>query len=520
MMKRGKRMLAAVLALGLIMTGLPAVSTVKVNAEDVKPIPRIRLSVGNGQTTPQYKAGEKAAFSVKVENQGDAAANHVRITPVIENEKEWPFEIQNMNEEKVLETIDPGVSTEAIWEWTVRSDVETRAYKTVFRISYADQTNEYQEDKVIYVKTTEAEKEEPGNGENQQGTGNGTENQNPGGENGSPQEGNPPAGAGGDLGAGAIYNADPVASGGGSTNGSVPRVIVTGFSTDPGTVNAGSNFRLTVHIKNTSTTTAVSNMLFDLQAPSAGTEAAAEAPAFLPASGSSSVYLDSIPAGEIRDISIDMNARADLVQKPYSISMSMKYEDNSAAQFEGSSSLAIPVQQAARFEFSEIEIAPESIQVGEEANITCSLYNTGRTKLYNVKVKFAGDGISAKDVFVGNVESGATGTIDGMITGESEIPAGTKCKMVVSYEDEAGKVSTKEEEFELEVIPAAAEEMEMAAAASVEEKGFPVFPVVIGGVVLAAIVVAVLLVRRKKKKQAWAEEEDLADEVDRFTEDE
>ena len=85
-------------------------------------------------------------------------------------------------------------------------------------------------------------------------------------------------------------------------------------------------------------------------------------------------------------------------------------KNSNAEQFEGSSSLAIPVQQAARFEFSEIQIAPESIQVGEEANLTCSLYNTGRTKLYNVKVKFAGDGISAKDVFVGNVESGATVT--------------------------------------------------------------------------------------------------------------
>ena len=209
-----------------------------------------------------------------------------------------------------------------------------------------------------------------------------------------------------------------------------------------------------------------------------------------------------------------------MVQKPYSIAMSMKYEDSSAAQFEGNSSLAIPVQQAARFEFSEIEIAPSSIQVGEEANLTCSLYNTGRTKLYNVKVKFSGDGISAKDVFVGNVESGATGTIDGMLLGESEMPAGTKCKMIVSYEDEAGKVSTKEETFELEVIPAVAEDMGMMTDAPAEEKGFPLISVLIGVAIVAAVVVTVLMIRRKKKKQALAEEEDLMDEVDRFTEDE
>lgn len=274
-----------------------------------------------------------------------------------------------------------------------------------------------------------------------------------------------------------------------------------------------------VHVKNTSTVTAVSNMLFDLQAPSAGTEAAAEAPAFLPASGSSSVYLDRIPAGETRDIAIDLNARADLVQKPYSIQMSMKYEDGSAAQYEGSSSLAIPVQQAARFEFSDIELTPESISVGEEANLTCSIYNTGRVKLYNVKAKFSGNGISGKDVFVGNLESGATGTIDGMLTGEKSVPAGTKAKMTVTYEDEAGKVSSVEKEFKIEVTEAAAE-VDTGKIPEAEPKSFPVVPFIIVVLILAGVVTTVVVVRRKKKKSMLSEEEDLADEVDRFTEDE
>lgn len=520
-MKQGKRIIGIMLAFVLTVAAFPMMPSLDVKAEETKTeqtqteqakteenaekeaktLPKIRLSVGNGQETPQYKAGEKVTLTVRVENQGEAPANNVRITPVIDNAKDWPFEIQNMNEERLLDTIDKGAVSEAKWDWTVKADVEGKAYKTIFRLSYNDGVEEYKEDKIIYVKTTAAEQEKPSEG------------------GGQKQEVQPPAA--GELGGGEVFNSEPIVSGGGgSDNASVPRVIVTGFTTVPGVVNAGSDFTLTVHVKNTSTTTAVSNMLFDLQAPSAGTEAAAEAPAFLPVSGSSSIYLDRIPAGETRDISINMNARADLVQKPYSIAMSMKYEDSNATQFEGSSSLAVPVQQAARFEFSQIEIAPASIQVGEEANLTCSLYNTGRTKLYNVKVKFTGDGISAKDVFVGNVDSGATGTIDGMITGESEIQAGTKCKMVVTYEDEAGKVSTKEEEFELEVVPAVTEDMAMMSEAPVEEKGFPVIPVVIGAVVVAAVVTAILLVRRKKKKQAWAEEEELADEVDRFTEDE
>lgn len=465
---------------------------------------KIRLSVGNGQTTPKYQAGQKVKLLLKVQNDGNADAQNVSIVPVIDDAKNWPFEIESMNYELKLGEIKAGEKAEAQWELTVREDVESKAYKAGFHISYDDGTGEYTSDKYIYVKTTEKENT---------GTKQSAEN---------PAEAEQQQNSGEDImamGAGEVYNSDPVSVGGGSGNISVPRVIVTGFSTDPGTVNAGSNFRLVIHVKNTSSVTAVSNMLFDLQAPSAGTEAAAEAPAFLPASGSSSIYLDRIPAGETRDIAIDLNARADLVQKPYSITMTMKYEDSNAEQYEGTSSLAIPVQQAARFEFSDIEISPSSIRVGEEANITCSLYNTGRTKLYNVKVKFSGDGISAKDVFVGNVDSGATGTIDGMLTGESEMPAGTKCKMVVSYEDESGKIATTEEEFEFEVTPAVQEDFEAAVDVQ-EETGIPIVPVVLVTVLVIVAATAVILIRRKKKKAALAEEEDLADEVDRFTEDE
>ena len=215
-----------------------------------------------------------------------------------------------------------------------------------------------------------------------------------------------------------------------------------------------------------------------------------------------------------------MNARADLVQKPYSVEVAMKYEDSDATQYEASSSVAIPIKQAARFEFSELQISPENIQVGEEANITCSIYNTGRTKLYNVKAKFEGTGISAQEVFVGNLESGATGSIDGMLVGESEMMADTKCKMIVSYEDEAGKVSTVEQEFQIEVLAAADEMDNMMMEEIPEQSGMPILPIVIVVIILVAVTVAVIVIRKSRRKKARKEEEDLLDEVDRFIEDE
>ncbi len=498
------------------------------DADSGNSLSTIRISVGNGQATPQYQAGQKVdKLTVTVKNSGVSSAQNVVITPVINAAEEWPFEIDSMNYEQELKEIQAGKSTEAIWsDLKVREDVETKSYKLVFRISYDDGKKEYECEKSVYVKTAGTkgnEPEEPGYPPYPPIIINPPSVEQPGDQ---PSDGQPEEPDQGDMGEGGVYNGDISAVGGGGGSDErkgVPRVIVTGFNTEPGAVNAGSNFRLIVHVKNTSTTTAVSNMLFDFQAPSAGTEAAAEAPAFLPSSGASSIYLDQIPAGETRDVAIDLNARADLVQKPYSINMSMLYEDSNASQYEGNSSLAIPIYQAARFEFSEIELSPASIEVGQEANLMCSLYNTGRVKLYNVKVKFMGDGISAKEVFVGNLDSGATGTIDGMLTGESEIMPGTKCKMVVTYEDESGNPSSREEEFEIQVTaPMEMDmgDMEMMGEMPEEAKGFPVIPVVIAAAVILVIVLAVVLTRRRKKKRAQAEEEDLVDEVDRFTEDE
>ena len=50
----------------------------------------------------------------------------------------------------------------------------------------------------------------------------------------------------------AVYSGGGSGSGGSSSDGSVPRVIVTGFDTNPAEVHAGSDFTLTIHLKNTS----------------------------------------------------------------------------------------------------------------------------------------------------------------------------------------------------------------------------------------------------------------------------
>lgn len=501
-MKKFKKLITGLLGIALLMSAL-----VPVPAKAAAPAIEVETPENKVIT---YKYGESQDFILIVTNTGDTKLTNIVITPKLrKNSDKWPFKTEYQSYTEVLKELNPSAKAEVKFNFTQRDDVGNGRYELAFDIKANDENgNEViTNQKSFYVNTTAKPEENKGNENN--------ENEN---NEGSPEDltGGPDMSS-----AGGIDNGGVSFSGGGDSgsNSSVPRVIVTGFDTDPAEVKAGSNFTLIIHLKNTSKSTKVSNMLFDLSAPTEGTDEQTTAPAFLPASGSNSIYLDGIKADGTADIAIQLNAKADLVQKPYSINLSMKYEDKNAAQIEGSSSISIPVKQDARFEFSQFEITPEMISVGEEANVSCSLYNLGRIKLYNVKAVFEGSGIKREEIFIGNVESGATASIDAMLEGANVTAGPETVKMTVSYEDEAGAVSTSEQELQLEVTEVM-DQMAMTEMPMEESKGLPVIPIIVAAAVVVLIAVIVIVRKMKKKKSLLQEEEGLLDELDRPSEDE
>lgn len=180
--------------------------------------------------------------------QGNTGCGNVKISPILDDAASWPFEIADMNNELELGTIPAGQYAEAVWkDLKVRDDVETKSYKLAFTVTYDDGENQFQSTPYIFAEDN--------------GKAGGKPDDNNNNNNAQPETPQEPQG-GGEILAGGVTNTDPIISGGGSGGGtstaSVPRVIVTGFNTDPGDVNAGSNFKLIIHLKNTSSTTAVS----------------------------------------------------------------------------------------------------------------------------------------------------------------------------------------------------------------------------------------------------------------------
>ena len=520
-MTKSRRVMAVIVAALLIIAMILPGLVVKAEAAEEKETGetgRVTTKVtieSKDNKTLQYKPGESQKWTLVITNKTGQKLSNLSVSPDMggENADAWPFETDYQKYEQKIDTLENGDHKEISFDFLQRDDAGTRRYAIPFSVYTGDNDEPIATHK-LYVNTTE--KPQADNSQNQGDAGNGG-----GSGSGSADGGAMTASVGNDE--PAVYSGGGSGSSGSSSDGSVPRVIVTGFDTNPAEVHAGSDFTLTIHLKNTSKKTKVQNMLFELEAPTEGTDEQTSAPAFLPTSGSNSIYLDGIKADGTADISITLNAKADLLQKPYSINLSMKYEDSQATQIDSSSSISIPVKQDARFEFSEFEISPQTIEVGGETNVMCSLYNLGRIKLYNAKARFEGNGIKKQEIFIGNVDAGATGSIDAMLEGEKVTNGNSKITMTLSYEDESGNISETTKDFELEVTEAVDDSdmyMNTDGDAEAGSSGFPVVPVVVVIVIIAGVVAAVVFVKKKKKKQMLNEEEELLDELDRSSEDE
>lgn len=291
---------------------------------------------------------------------------------------------------------------------------------------------------------------------------------------------------------------------------STPRVIVTGYETEPGKVLAGQSFKLTLHLKNTSSRTAVSNMKVSL--------ASAEGE-FLPTSGSSTDFIASLGAGQTTDLVMEMSALSSLEPKPYVLTLTCNYEDGDANPYESVENISIPVYQEARIKITEIMVSPDTISVDDQGSVSFNINNLGKSTLSNVQVRLEGKTITCEDSFVGNIAAGATGYADITVTGVKATEDEGTVKLIVSYEDSSGEECTYEEEITVIVSDFVYEdEFNNDDFAEVEQKGSAAGVIWIGIavlVVIAAIVVGIiLLVSGKKKRKARMEAEELEDEID------
>lgn len=425
--------------------------------------------------------GEQTFVVLSFINLGKTDITDVVVTPTVSNDKtKWPFDITQAYDAQMIQILQASDNTtdaygkrmDIGWYFTVRSDVLTGCYPLPFHATYYQNGELVETDVTTYIN---------------------------------------------------IKGADPkktlVKDDTDDELASNPRIIVTGYRTDPEEVYAGSVFNLTVSVKNTSRETAVENVLFNLEATVEGKDADATYAAFLPTSGSSAVYTERIAPGETYDMSIEMEAKSDLSQKPYVLTVNMKYDTEDQINLSDAAKVSIPIKQEAKLDTGSADVMPESIAVGEQSNVMFSVFNTGKTTLYNVKVTYEGGTVDSGVTYLGNIAPGATGNVDSMLTGIAADTGEGIVTAVITYEDEAGKESRFEKEISLYVYEVVYDEgdmmggdMMMEEPVEPESQGLPVWAIIVIAVAaVIVIVVIILIIKKRKKAKKQKEDMDLLD---------
>ena len=428
------------------------------------------LFINNNSLVTSANYGEYTYLTLSLINLGKSDVTDVVLTPQESTDiNKWPFEITTASNALVIPKIQASsdihtahtLAQNATWVFLVSKDAKTGTYPLIFDVLYYRGGAAEKTTITTYIHI-----------------------------NGAP-------------GAGSLSESNDK-----NDKVSTPRIIVTGFKTDPEVVYAGDTFKLTISIQNTSLATTVSNIQFDLAAAKEGNNNETTYEAFLPTSGSATIFVPAISPGATTNISIEMTARSDLMQKPYVITLNAAYEDNDRNPYTMSSNISIPVKQEARIDSGEVEILPESIEVGNQANIMFPVYNKGKTTLYNVQVDFIGDTVEGGSTFLGKLEPGATGNVDAMVTGIAPTMDEGIIIARISYEDEAGKVSYIEKEISLYVMEAFNPEEEWGyddgfyddGMYEEEQGGVNVKAIVITIIILVIIVIVVWRLVAKKRK--------------------
>ena len=298
---------------------------------------------------------------------------------------------------------------------------------------------------------------------------------------------------------------------GGETTAALPKIVVDSYSFSSDKIYAGEDFDLTFTVRNTSNEEETKSILVTVTNN-------AETGKLTPASGSNTLYIDKLGKGESKTMTMSIATAPDTEAKAYEIKLEFDYEGTKtrpATLSNGQSSASIPVtiMQKIRLKIEDPTIDGEPME-GESVPVYFSMYNMGRSSIYNCMVTVEGDGLSMEESFFqGTVAAGSTMRADfSLITAT---PGQIDGEIVITYEDSLEEKMEERlplslyvsEAYNPDMYPGVVDPDGMIDTMGGMEDpsasgGIPVWAWIAGGVVAAAAVVAVIIILKKKRARA------------------
>ncbi len=297
---------------------------------------------------------------------------------------------------------------------------------------------------------------------------------------------------------------------GGTTTQAMPKLVVDSYSFSEEKIYAGETFDLTFTVRNTSTEEDTKSILVTMTNN-------AETGKLTPAEGSNTLYIDKLAKGESKTLSMSLATAPDTEAKAYEIKLDFEYEGTKTrpeTMANGQSSAAIPVtvMQKIRLKIDDPTVDGEAME-GESVPVYFSLYNMGRSPIYNCMITVEGDGLSLEDSFFqGTVAAGNSMRADLSII--TATPGQIDGEIVISYEDSLEEKMEERLPLSLYVTeaynpdanggmddPGYIDQPTIGTMDDPSSSGTPVWIwIALGVVVAAAIVVAIILLKKKRAK--------------------
>ena len=272
----------------------------------------------------------------------------------------------------------------------------------------------------------------------------------------------------------------------------VPNLVIRKFTYGPSSVAAGSKFPLSITFENTGTLR-VENIVITVD----GGESFAM-------DGSTNTYFyKSLAGGGRETLEVPMQSVPTGKSGAQSVNVGFKYEfvdKEKRSQASADIKISVPVYQPDRFQINAPTV-PETVSVGEEAEISLAYVNKGKDDIANVEATVVGDSVDtpARTQYLGNITAGSSGNIGFALTPTQEGEVDLVLK--ISYENANQELQTREFPLTLQVqepvIDDLGEDIPMEEPAS-----FPWLWVCLGGGAAAAAAAVVLMQVRKRKKAA------------------
>lgn len=423
----------------------------------------------NANATPYIRLSSKDSTGTLVKtpcgNYGDAVqvripllcerarVSQLRITPVLSSDvSSFPFDITELDYTLIYSgDVAVGRIIEFDYDFVLSKTVTAGVKKVDFKVSYYNQYNSYESATIsIYVN---------------------------------------------------VIKGAPASDTDSPTNASAPKVIIDSYSISPDNIYAGETFTISLVLRNTSSIQNVSNLQVVLS------EANGK---LLPAdNGSNTFFIDKINKGDTVSHKIALQSSPDVESKSYNLNLDFSFDGTKGIGYTSTASIAIPIQQKIRLKFDAPTINDTPF-VDQPFGVYLSMYNLGKSTIYNCMIDVEGDGLVMEETyFGGNITSGNTMRADFNII--PSVAGQIQGAILVTYENGYGEQMTKRMPItffveDVEPIPDMPEIDDSATQeGSTDSASSGILWWIIGGVVLVAgIIILIVVIKNKRKKELEA----------------